>query len=109
MQSLLKITTLLVLLAASATAQINLSGNVFDGSGGPLLSGQVYHTTGFMVPSGQILADVVQRLFQVAGANRPLLEPRSQAMPVIEFDDLFADHLGLFVLLLVECLRGLVE
>jgi len=35
----------LTMLSAAATAQINISGTIADGSGGPLLSGQVYHAT----------------------------------------------------------------
>ena len=41
MQSLFKLIAFLASLAAPATAQIVLTGNVSDGSGGPLLSGQV--------------------------------------------------------------------
>lgn len=43
-------------LATSTFAQVPLSGNVSDGSGGPLLSGTVYTVgIGFTVPSGQTL------------------------------------------------------
>ncbi len=40
-------------LPAFATAQINLSGSIADGSGGPLLSGQVYVATGIITVSSQ--------------------------------------------------------
>ena len=43
-------------LTGSAHAQITLSGAVFDGSGGPLLAGTVYHAgTTLSVPAGQTL------------------------------------------------------
>lgn len=42
-------------LAATATAQIPLSGSVADGAGGPLLTGVVYHASWFQVPAGQTL------------------------------------------------------
>lgn len=42
--------------STTAAAQINLSGNVFDGSGGPLVSGNVYVVTGSItVPTGMTL------------------------------------------------------
>ena len=44
------------LLASSAQAQIPISGTIFDGSGGPLFGGQVYHVTSTLtVPSGETL------------------------------------------------------
>ena len=46
---------LLAILGSHAQAQVPLTGLVFDGSGGPLLSGTVYHTGGFTVPAGQTL------------------------------------------------------
>ncbi|MCB9834283.1 MAG: hypothetical protein H6807_17600 [Planctomycetes bacterium] len=43
-------------LATAASAQIVLSGSVSDGSGGPLLTGTVYHVSGTItVPTGQTL------------------------------------------------------
>jgi hypothetical protein len=45
-----------VALGGAAAAQVPLSGNVYDGSGGPLVSGTIYHSTaGFTVPAGQTL------------------------------------------------------
>jgi hypothetical protein len=45
-----------VALSAFARAQVPLSGSVFDGSGGPLTSGTVYHASGTLtVPVGQTL------------------------------------------------------
>ncbi|MCA9322879.1 MAG: hypothetical protein KDB53_19215, partial [Planctomycetes bacterium] len=44
------------ILVLSASAQVPLSGNVSDGAGGPLLSGTVYHASGFLtVPAGTTL------------------------------------------------------
>ncbi len=44
------------LLGASLVAQTNLSGSVYDGNGGPLVSGAVYHVTGNInVPANQTL------------------------------------------------------
>jgi uncharacterized protein YjbI with pentapeptide repeats len=43
-------------LALPAFAQVDLSGDVFDGSGGPLTSGQTYHVIGQVtVPAGETL------------------------------------------------------
>ena len=40
-------------LCSFATAQVAISGTIYDGSGGPLLSGTVYHATGHLtVPIG---------------------------------------------------------
>ena len=56
-----RISTLTAIVVASITislsipAQTALSGNVYDGQGGPLLAGQVYTTVGFTVPAGQTL------------------------------------------------------
>lgn len=45
-----------VALSAFARAQVPLSGSVFDGSGGPLTSGTVYHASGTLtVPAGKTL------------------------------------------------------
>jgi hypothetical protein len=45
-----------VALSAFARAQVPLSGSVFDGSGGPLTTGSVYHASGTLtVPVGQTL------------------------------------------------------
>ena len=45
-----------LLLSASTVAQTNITGTIFDGSGGPLLSGQTYIATGNLnVPVGQTL------------------------------------------------------
>lgn len=44
------------LVATSVVGQVTLSGNISDGSGGPLLSGVVYHATGDLtVPTGSTL------------------------------------------------------
>ncbi|MCC6783386.1 MAG: right-handed parallel beta-helix repeat-containing protein [Planctomycetes bacterium] len=46
----------LTLLTGLAAAQTALTGNVYDGAGGPLLSGNVYYATGHLtVPTGQTL------------------------------------------------------
>lgn len=46
----------LLLASGTAGAQTTISGNVYDGNGGPLLSGQVYHAVGTVtVPAGQTL------------------------------------------------------
>jgi hypothetical protein len=45
----------LAFIASAAAAQVPLSGNVYDGHGGPLLSGVVYVSNGFRVPAGQVL------------------------------------------------------
>ncbi|RKY22276.1 MAG: hypothetical protein DRQ55_01730, partial [Planctomycetota bacterium] len=46
----------MALLASAPWAQIDLSGSTYDGSGGPLLAGQVYHATSSLtVPTGQTL------------------------------------------------------
>ncbi|MBI5850273.1 MAG: hypothetical protein HZB39_04430 [Planctomycetes bacterium] len=43
-------------LCTALTAQVPISGSVYDGAGGPLLAGTVYHTTGSInVPLGQTL------------------------------------------------------
>ncbi|MEM7308429.1 MAG: right-handed parallel beta-helix repeat-containing protein [Planctomycetota bacterium] len=43
-------------LAGAASAQVTISGNVFDGNGGPLLSGVVYHAQSkLVVPAGETL------------------------------------------------------
>ncbi len=43
-------------LGSGLRAQVALAGNVFDGSGGPLLGGTVYHvTSSITVPAGQTL------------------------------------------------------
>ena len=45
-----------VALSAFARAQVPLSGSVFDGAGGPLTSGTVYHASGTLtVPVGKTL------------------------------------------------------
>ncbi len=45
-----------LLLAAAASAQTDISGPIWDGNGGPLLSGTVYHAVGTLsVPAGQTL------------------------------------------------------
>ncbi len=47
---------IVLLLVASADGQTNISGSIFDGSGGPLLSGTVYHATAAInVPAGETL------------------------------------------------------
>jgi hypothetical protein len=46
---------LLALTALPAVAQTPLTGNVYDGSGGPLLSGTVYHATSINIPASQTL------------------------------------------------------
>ena len=44
------------LLAGTGAAQTDISGVVYDGNGGPLLAGQVYHATNTVtVPTGQTL------------------------------------------------------
>ncbi|MCA9319128.1 MAG: hypothetical protein KDB53_00265, partial [Planctomycetes bacterium] len=46
----------ILFLCRLGNSQINVSGNIADGAGGPLLSGQVYHaTTSLTVPPGQTL------------------------------------------------------
>ncbi len=46
----------LLLIAGIASAQTNITGNVYDGNGGPLLAGQVYHVTGVVtVPAAETL------------------------------------------------------
>jgi len=55
MKSPIQILVLLALMAFPAAAQTDLSGQVHDGTGGPLLSGQVYHTLGFTIPAGETL------------------------------------------------------
>lgn len=46
----------LLTLAGSAAAQVSISGAVYDGNGGPLLAGTVYHAqTKLDVPAGQTL------------------------------------------------------
>jgi len=52
---LLHVPLAVIALASLASAQVALSGNVFDGSGGPLLSGTVYHAASITVPAGQTL------------------------------------------------------
>ena len=45
-----------LLLTSLMSAQVSIGGNVFDGAGGPLLSGVVYKTTSSLtVPAGQTL------------------------------------------------------
>lgn len=45
----------LIVCGAPASAQVPLSGPIWDGSGGPLAAGVVYHSTGFTVPAGRTL------------------------------------------------------
>ncbi len=45
----------LIVTALPAMSQVVLSGQIFDGSGGPLLSGTVYTSSTFKVPAGQTL------------------------------------------------------
>ncbi|HED64648.1 MAG TPA: hypothetical protein ENJ09_03730, partial [Planctomycetes bacterium] len=66
--------------AAHPAAQISLSGSVFDGSGGPLLTGQIYHLTGNVtVPTGQTLtvqagAIVKSPSFQISVAGSMIVQ-----------------------------------
>ncbi len=47
---------LAALCAGSLSAQTTINGTIFDGSGGPLVSGTVYHTSGSLtVPAGETL------------------------------------------------------
>ena len=51
-----RILMLCAALCAGASAQVPIGGTVFDGSGGPLLAGVVYHATNnVLVPAGQTL------------------------------------------------------
>ncbi len=44
------------LLGGTAAAQTDISGDVYDGNGGPLLAGQIYHATSTVnVPAGETL------------------------------------------------------
>ena len=48
--------TALLVFVSPAVAQQPVSGDIFDGQGGPLLSGVVYHATGNLaVPAGETL------------------------------------------------------
>ena len=47
--------TLILCAALTAGAQVNISGNVYDGAGGPLLSGTVYHASSLSIPAGETL------------------------------------------------------
>ncbi|MCK5941282.1 MAG: hypothetical protein KAI24_04860 [Planctomycetes bacterium] len=71
----LRLLSLSVALAAAAAAQtpILLNGQVWDGNGGPLLAGQVYHvistggSCGISVPSGQTLTVQPGAIVKVGG------------------------------------------
>lgn len=81
-----------------ATAQVPIGGTIYDGMGGPLLSGTVYHTTAHLtVPGGQTLTvqpgAIVKfdgHLFTVQGT---LLANGSSASPVI-FTSIHDDAAG---------------
>jgi hypothetical protein len=54
-----------------AQTTVKLSGNVFDGSGGPLVSGKVYHVTsgGITVPAGKTLTIRPGSILKFEGNN----------------------------------------
>ncbi|MFH0943687.1 MAG: hypothetical protein V2A76_00660 [Planctomycetota bacterium] len=53
---LILLTLVLTSLGGLAQAQTPLTGNIYDGSGGPLVSGTIYHASGTLtVPAGQTL------------------------------------------------------
>ena len=62
----------LVLSSNLAQAQIPLSGSIFDGSGGPLLSGSVYHAGAISVPAGQTLTVQAGAIVKFNGAGSSL-------------------------------------
>ena len=91
---------LLALLSGTAAAQITLTGSVFDGSGGPLLSGQVYHsTTGFTVPNGQTLTVQAGAVVKLLGFGTSVsvsghLEVQGTSGKPAYFTSLFDDTVG---------------
>jgi hypothetical protein len=57
-------------LATAAIAQIPLNGSVYDGHGGPLLAGNVYHCTGDLaIPAGQTLTIERGAIVKMSGAK----------------------------------------
>ena len=72
----MRILVFVALLAVSATAQITpilINGNIWDGNGGPLAAGNVYHITstgagcGISVPTGQVLTIQAGAIIKVGG------------------------------------------
>jgi len=89
---------LLALLATPAAAQTDISGQIFDGSGGPLLAGQVYHVTANLtVPSGQTLTIQPGAILKVDGASIAVLGTLSAVatpMDPIWITSIFDDSRG---------------
>lgn len=64
----------LALFSVSALpAQVPLNGQIYDGQGGPLLSGIVYHTSGSIaVPAGRTLTVQVGAIVKMGGSGAPM-------------------------------------
>ncbi len=92
--------TIVAFLAASglAAAQVPLSGSVYDGHGGPLLTGTVYHITNTVtVPADSTLTvqpgAIVKAWHEYVLVDGTLAVSASQAQPAV-FTSLFDDGAG---------------
>ncbi|MCB9834282.1 MAG: hypothetical protein H6807_17595 [Planctomycetes bacterium] len=64
-------------LGMSASAQISISGSIWDGQGGPLLAGQVYHANGsLLVPAGRKLTIAPGAILKFLGEHWLRVEGR---------------------------------
>jgi hypothetical protein len=59
----------LALIASAAAAQVPLSGDVYDGHGGPLATGVVYVSSGFVVPAGTMLTLEAGTILKMDGGS----------------------------------------
>ncbi|MEM7311408.1 MAG: right-handed parallel beta-helix repeat-containing protein [Planctomycetota bacterium] len=80
-----RLTAALSLLAGAASAQTVLSGNVFDGAGGPLVSGTIYHAPSTItVPAGTTLTvepDVILKMGALLTVSGELIIQASSGQP----------------------------
>ena len=85
--------------AGVASAQTDISGNVFDGSGGPLLSGQVYHATGVVtIPTSETLTVQPGAIIKFNSGTRFLvngdLDVQGSAGSEVHFTSIEDDSVG---------------
>ena len=85
---------------ATLSAQTIIGGNIFDGSGGPLLAGTVYHTTGagISVPAGETLTIEAGAIIKLPSSDRvevlgTLIANGTSADPII-LTSIFDDTAG---------------